>query len=144
MDSNMSSTKIMILVCLIAAITSVGGCGGGGDSSTTPANQPQSPATPTPTQSAPLTPPERTLGAPVPVVSDSVILAQVTENLAAEEILVHSDIDVTATDGVVTLEGTVSDTDALLAAERAVSSIPGVASVDNNLVPLSCRIETNP
>lgn len=132
MDSKVSTTNILILACFIAsgAACGGGGGGGGGDSGAM-APEAQSPVAPAP-------------GAQAPDATDSVIVDQATRNLAAEETLANSDIKATSSNGVLTLEGTVNDTDALLTAERAIRAIPGVSSVENNLTPLSCSTQAMP
>jgi hyperosmotically inducible periplasmic protein len=50
-----------------------------------------------------------------------------------EDSLKKSDISVTTTNGVVTLDGSASGSHAKSAAEAATKSVAGVRSVDNNL-----------
>ena len=66
-------------------------------------------------------------------VADTAITAQVKAKLMGRESLNKSDIHVTTTNGVVTLEGSVGSSNAKSAAEEAAKSVDGVKSVDNNL-----------
>jgi hyperosmotically inducible periplasmic protein len=66
-------------------------------------------------------------------VSDAAITDQVQARLASEPNLETTNIDVTTNNGVVTLRGTVRDDAARSAADRAVMSIAGVRSVNNDL-----------
>lgn len=66
-------------------------------------------------------------------LTDTAITAQIKTQLAADSSIRSSDISVTTNDGVVTLEGTVSDSAAKSAAERTAKSVTGVASVNNRL-----------
>lgn len=66
-------------------------------------------------------------------VSDTVITAKVKAKLMGESGLKKSDIDVTTTNGVVTLNGTASNSDAKALAEEMTKSVEGVKSVDNSL-----------
>ena len=68
------------------------------------------------------------------VITDTALTARIKATLMSDDNIKSSDIDVTTTNGVVTLEGTVSSADAKAAAETAVRSIEGVKNVDNNLV----------
>ena len=67
-------------------------------------------------------------------ISDTALTAKIKATLMSDDNIKSSDIHVTTTNGVVTLEGAVSSADAKAAAETAVRSIEGVKSVDNNLV----------
>lgn len=67
------------------------------------------------------------------VVSDTVITAKVKARLMGEETLKKSDISVTTTNGVVTLDGSASSSNAKTVAEAAAASVEGVRSVDNNI-----------
>lgn len=67
------------------------------------------------------------------VVSDTAITAKVKTKLMGDERLKKSDISVTTTNGVVTLEGTASSSKAKSAAGALTKSVEGVKSVDNNL-----------
>lgn len=67
-------------------------------------------------------------------ISDTALTAKIKATLMSDDNIRSSDIHVTTTNGVVTLEGAVSTADAKAAAETAVRSIEGVKSVDNNLV----------
>jgi len=66
-------------------------------------------------------------------LSDTAITAQVKTKLATDSNIKSSDISVTTTNGVVTLEGSVSDAAAKSAAERTAKSVTGVTSVYNRL-----------
>lgn len=66
-------------------------------------------------------------------IDDTVITAKVKANLMHTHGLRHSDIDVTTTNGVVTLEGSATSNEAKSLAESATKSVEGVKSVDNNL-----------
>lgn len=67
-------------------------------------------------------------------VSDTAIAATVKARLMREDGIKSTEIHVTSTNGVVTLEGTVSSADTKAAAEAAAMSVEGVKSVDNNLL----------
>lgn len=67
------------------------------------------------------------------VVTDTVITAKVKAKLMGEESLKKSDISVTTTNGVVTLAGSASSSNAKSVAEAMAASVEGVRSVDNNL-----------
>ena len=67
-------------------------------------------------------------------ITDTALTAKIKATLMSDDNIKSSDIHVTTTNGVVTLEGAVSSADAKAAAETAVRSIEGVKSVDNNLV----------
>ena len=67
------------------------------------------------------------------MVTDSAITAKVKAKLMGEDGLHKSRISVTTTNGVVTLKGSASSSDAKSAAEEAAKSVEGVKSVDNNL-----------
>jgi hyperosmotically inducible protein len=66
-------------------------------------------------------------------VSDTAITTKVKSKLMEDKRLKKSDISVTTTNGVVTLEGTASDSKAKSAAAALAKSVKGVKSVDNNL-----------
>jgi hyperosmotically inducible protein len=66
-------------------------------------------------------------------ISDSDITAKVKVRLMDVKILKKSDIDVTTTNGVVTLTGTASSSKAKSTAESMTASVTGVRSVDNEL-----------
>ncbi|MHB8742961.1 MAG: BON domain-containing protein [Sulfuricaulis sp.] len=66
-------------------------------------------------------------------VSDTAITAKVKTKLMGDKRLKKSDISVTTTNGVVTLEGTASSSKAKSAAGALTKSVEGVKSVDNNL-----------
>ena len=67
------------------------------------------------------------------VITDTTITAKVKAKLMGEEGLGKSDINVTTTNGVVTLEGVAVSDKAKALAETQTTSIDGVKSVDNNL-----------
>ena len=66
-------------------------------------------------------------------ISDTAITAKVKAKLMKEDGLGKSDISVTTTNGVVTLEGSATSSKAKSMAETATKSVDGVKSVDNNL-----------
>jgi hyperosmotically inducible protein len=66
-------------------------------------------------------------------ISDSDITVKVKLKLADIKDLRKSDISVTTTNGVVTLNGTATSADAKSTAETAAMSVDGVKSVDNEL-----------
>jgi hypothetical protein len=66
-------------------------------------------------------------------VGDTVITAKVKAKLMGEDSLKKSEISVTTTNGVVTLDGSASGSHAKSAAEAATKLVAGVRSVDNNL-----------
>ncbi|MEO7208019.1 MAG: BON domain-containing protein [Steroidobacteraceae bacterium] len=66
-------------------------------------------------------------------IDDTVITAKVKTKLMNAQALGHSDIDVTTTNGVVTLEGSATSDKAKSLAESTALSVEGVKSVDNNL-----------
>lgn len=67
-------------------------------------------------------------------ISDTVITAKVKTKLAGDDMLKKSDVDVTTTNGVVTLKGNTTSTKAKLMAESDTKLVEGVKSVDNQLV----------
>ena len=67
------------------------------------------------------------------MVTDTAITAKVKSKLMGDKLLDKSDINVTTTNGVVTLEGSVSSAQAKSLAAAETKSIDGVKSVDNNL-----------
>jgi len=69
----------------------------------------------------------------VATVADTAITAKVKATLLGVESLKKSDISVTTTNGVVTLEGTASSSNAKALAAADTRKIEGVKSVDNNL-----------
>lgn len=71
------------------------------------------------------------------VISDTAITAKVKSKLMGEESLKDCDIDVTTTNGVVTLKGMATNGKAKDEAEKAARSVEGVKSVDNSLVTAS-------
>ncbi len=74
-------------------------------------------------------------------VTDTALTAMVKTRLMSEEGIRSSDISVTTTNGVVTLEGEVSSSSAKSAAEAAAKSVEGVKSVYNNLVTPSSSVQ---
>lgn len=73
-------------------------------------------------------------------VSDTAITAKVKTKLMGDDRLKKSDISVTTTNGVVTLEGTATSSKAKSAAGELTKSVEGVKSIDNNLkVPGSSK-----
>lgn len=67
------------------------------------------------------------------VLSDTAITAKVKAKLMGEKILKHSDINVTTTNGVVTLEGAASSPEARHEAGEMARAVEGVKSVYNGL-----------
>lgn len=67
-------------------------------------------------------------------VTDTVITGKVKAKLMAEDSLKKSDVDVTTTNGVVTLTGAVSSSHAKSVAGKATKTVEGVKSVDNQLM----------
>lgn len=67
------------------------------------------------------------------MVSDAAITAKVKAELMDKTHLNQSNIHVTTTNGVVTLEGSVSSTKAKSEVEAIIQSIDGVKSIDDNL-----------
>jgi len=66
-------------------------------------------------------------------ITDTAITAKVKTKLMGEDGLKQSDISVTTTNGVVTLDGTASGSKAKSLAEETTLSVEGVKSVDNSL-----------
>ncbi|MHB8535074.1 MAG: BON domain-containing protein [Sulfuricaulis sp.] len=66
-------------------------------------------------------------------ISDTAITAKVKTKLMGDKRLKKSDISVTTTNGVVTLEGTAGNSKAKYAAGALAKSVEGVKSVDNSL-----------
>lgn len=66
-------------------------------------------------------------------LSDTAITAQVKSKLMGDNRLEKSDISVTTTNGVVTLEGSASSSEAKSSAEKLAKSVEGVKSIDNSL-----------
>ncbi|PIQ10433.1 MAG: hypothetical protein COW48_04015 [Hydrogenophilales bacterium CG17_big_fil_post_rev_8_21_14_2_50_63_12] len=66
-------------------------------------------------------------------VTDTVITAKVKAKLMAEDSLKKTDIKVITTNGVVTLSGSASSSEAKSVAEAATKLVDGVKSVDNTL-----------
>lgn len=67
------------------------------------------------------------------VLSDTAITAKVKSKLMGEKSLKHSDISVTTTNGVVTLEGAASSPEARNEAGESARTVEGVKSVYNGL-----------
>ncbi len=67
-------------------------------------------------------------------VADTAITANVKAKLMTEKSLKKSDISVTTTNGVVTLDGSASSSHAKSVAAAATRSVDGVKSIDNNLI----------
>ena len=73
-------------------------------------------------------------------ITDTAITAKVKAKLTAEDKLENSDISVVTTNGVVTLEGNASSSNAKEMAEVLAKTVDGVKSVDNSLkVPGSSK-----
>lgn len=66
-------------------------------------------------------------------LSDTAITAKVKSTLMGEDSLRYSEISVTTTNGVVTLEGTASGQNASAEATKKALAVDGVKSVDNEL-----------
>ena len=66
-------------------------------------------------------------------ITDTAITAKVKSQFMGDDRLKSSSISVTTTNGVVTLTGSASDSDAKSAAEKLASSVEGVKSVDDDL-----------
>ena len=75
-------------------------------------------------------------------ISDTVLTARVKTQLIGKRMLSHSDIDVTTTNGVVTLTGSASGPKAMAFAVDTAKAVEGVKSVDNNLT-VANRSETS-
>ena len=75
-------------------------------------------------------------------VTDTTITARVKAKLMGKSLLKHSDVDVTTTNGVVTLDGTASGPKAMAFAVDTAKAVEGVKSVDNNLT-VAGRSETS-
>ncbi len=70
-------------------------------------------------------------------MADTAITTRVKAHLLGKRMLRNSDVDVTTTNGVVTLNGTASGPKAMAYAVATAQAIEGVKSVDNNLVVAS-------
>jgi hypothetical protein len=77
-------------------------------------------------------PPDET--APVNTPDDAGIQAQIERTLAADPVLAKLDVSTIVDHGKVTLTGTVRSADLKSRVERTISSVKGVASIDNQLV----------
>ena len=82
------------------------------------------------TDSSPPQPHSDSVGA---AITDAAITAKVKSQFMGENRLKNSDISVTTTNGVVTLAGSASNSDAKSVAEKLASSVDGVKSVDDDL-----------
>lgn len=78
-------------------------------------------------------PPEARSDGVVAAITDTAITAKVKAQLTREDSLKESDIRVTTTNGVVTLDGAVANANDKALAATITKSIDGVKSVDNNL-----------
>lgn len=77
-------------------------------------------------------------------ISDTAITAKVKAKLMGDDRLKKSDISVTTTNGVVTLEGTATSSKAKSTAETLAKAVEDVKSVDNNLkTPKSSKAGTD-
>jgi len=77
-------------------------------------------------------------------IADGDITTKVKLKMVGMNSLKGSDIDVTTTNGVVTLDGTATGPKSKAAAEKVALSIDGVKSVDNRLVtPSSSKVVAN-
>lgn len=70
-------------------------------------------------------------------LADTATTARVKAKLMGKHILRHSDVDVTTTNGVVTLTGTASGPKAMAFAVDTAKAVEGVKSVDNDLTVAS-------
>lgn len=74
-----------------------------------------------------------TVGSALSSLSDNAITAKVKSKLKKEESLKNYNINVSTSDGVVTLYGSVNDVQSKSLAESIVNSIEGVKSIHNGL-----------
>ena len=79
-------------------------------------------------------PPQAHSDGVVETISDASITTEMRGILMSDDKLKKSNVSVTTTNGVVTLDGTASDSKAKSLAEKKAKSIKGVKSVDNNLM----------
>ena len=70
-------------------------------------------------------------------IVDTATTARVKASLMGKKLLRHSDIDVTTTNGVVTLSGTASGPKAMAFAVETTKAVEGVKGVDNTLTVAS-------
>ena len=70
-------------------------------------------------------------------MADTAITTRVKAHLLGKRMLRHSDVEVTTTNGVVTLNGTASGPKAMAYAVDTTKAVEGVKSVENNLVVAS-------
>lgn len=78
------------------------------------------------------------------MLNDTGITAKVKAKIAGEDRLKKSDINVTTTNGVVTLEGSASSSEAKELAGDVTKLVEGVRSVDNSLkIPANSKAEAN-
>lgn len=94
-----------------------------------PTPTPQSTPSPSPRQS-----PEPTVEATVTIPDDASIQSQIEKLLASDAVLSQLDVSTLVESGKVTLVGSVHSPDMKQRVERAVRSVKGVISVDNQLV----------
>ena len=97
--------------------------------SPTPAPSPQSTPSPSARQS-----PEPTLETTVTIPDDASIESQIEKILASDPVLSQLDVSTLVESGKVTLVGSVHSPDMKQRVERAVRSVKGVITVDNQLV----------
>jgi len=97
--------------------------------SPTPTFSPQSTPSPSTRQS-----PEPTLEATVTIPDDASIQSQIEKILASDPVLSQLDVSTLVESGKVTVVGSVPSPDLKQRVERAVRSVKGVISVDNQLV----------
>jgi len=97
--------------------------------SSTPMSSPQSTPSPSARQS-----PEPTLEKTVTIQDDASIQSQIEKTLASDSFLSQLDVSTLVESGKVTLVGSVQSSDMKRRVERAVRSVKGVISVDNQLV----------
>ena len=97
--------------------------------SPTPAPSPQSSPSPSARQS-----PEPTLETTVTIPDDASIESQIEKILASDPVLSQLDVSTLVESGKVTLVGSVHSPDMKQRVERAVRSVKGVITVDNQLV----------
>ena len=97
--------------------------------SPTPAPSPQSTPSPSARQS-----PEPTLETTATIPDDASIESQIEKILASDPVLSQLDVSTLVESGKVTLVGSVHSPDMKQRVERAVRSVKGVITVDNQLV----------
>ena len=94
-----------------------------------PTSSPQSTPSPSPRHS-----PEPTLETTATIPDDASIESQIEKILASDPVLSQLDVSTLVESGKVTLVGSVHSPDMKQRVERAVRSVKGVISVDNQLV----------